>query len=152
MRSLETSLYTFRSGQTSKFPDANAFQIRPSGKLDKFLEHQFFEPCHSPYSSPAMLVPKNNSQLRLVIDWRQLKKQTIKSCWPMPSIEEIFWKVVVTSLTLTCLGDFINSPWKRQVRTIQRSVHQSDHLNGCECQRASLAVPTLFRVSWKRYS
>ena len=37
-----------------------------------------------------MLVPKKNGKLRLVIDYRQLNNQTIKSCWPIPSIEEIF--------------------------------------------------------------
>ena len=47
-------------------------------------------PCHSPYSSPVMLVPKKNGKLRLVIDYRQLNKQTIKSSWPIPSVEEIF--------------------------------------------------------------
>ena len=60
------------------------------------------------------------------------------------------WKVVVTSLRLTCLGDFINSPWKKRVRTIQRSVHHSAHLNGCACQWASPAFQTLFRVSGTR--
>ena len=47
-------------------------------------------PCHSPYSAPAILVPKKNGKLPLVIDYRQLIKQTIKSTWPIPSIEEIF--------------------------------------------------------------
>ena len=37
-----------------------------------------------------MLVPKKNGKLRLIIDYRQLNNQTIKSCWPIPSIEEIF--------------------------------------------------------------
>ena len=37
-----------------------------------------------------MLVPKKNSKSRLVIDYRQLNKQTIKSTWPIPSIEEKF--------------------------------------------------------------
>ena len=37
-----------------------------------------------------MLVPKKNGKVRLVIDYRQLNKQTIKSTWPIPSIEEIF--------------------------------------------------------------
>ena len=46
--------------------------------------------CHSPYSAPARLVPKKNGKLRLVIDYRKLNEQTIKSCWPIPSIEEIF--------------------------------------------------------------
>ena len=26
----------------------------------------------------------------MVIDYRQLNKQTVKSCWPLPSVEEIF--------------------------------------------------------------
>ena len=37
-----------------------------------------------------MLVPKQNGKLRLVIDYRQLTKQTIKSTWAIPSKEEIF--------------------------------------------------------------
>ena len=37
-----------------------------------------------------MLVPKKNVNLRLVIDYRQLNKQTIKSTWPIPSIKEKF--------------------------------------------------------------
>ena len=60
------------------------------GKLDIFLEKDLIAPCRTPYSAPAMLVPKKNGKLRLVIDYRQLNKQTIKSSWPIPSIEEIF--------------------------------------------------------------
>ena len=37
-----------------------------------------------------MLVLKKNGKLRLVIDYRQLNEQTLKSTWPIPSIEEIF--------------------------------------------------------------
>ena len=59
-------------------------------KIDAFLEKKLITPCYSPYSAPAMLVPKKNGKLRLVIDYRQVNKQTIKSCWPIPSIEEIF--------------------------------------------------------------
>ena len=36
-----------------------------------------------------MLVPKKNGKLRLFIDYHQLNKQTIKSTWPIPPIEEI---------------------------------------------------------------
>ena len=54
-------------------------------KIDKFLKHKLITRCHSPPSSPA-----ENSKLRLVIDYRQLNKQTVKSCWPLPSVEEIF--------------------------------------------------------------
>ena len=59
-------------------------------KIDVFLEKELITPCHSPYIAPVMLVPKTNGKLRLVIDYRQLNKQTIKSTWPIPSIEEKF--------------------------------------------------------------
>ena len=59
-------------------------------KLDAFLEKDLITPCHNPYSKPAILVSKKNGKLQLVMDYRQLKIQTIKSYWPIPSIEEIF--------------------------------------------------------------
>ena len=58
-------------------------------KIDAFLTKELITPCHSPYSAPAMLVPKKNGKLRLVIDYRKLNGETIKSCWLIPSIEEI---------------------------------------------------------------
>ena len=59
-------------------------------KIDAFMTNELITPCHCPYSAPAKLVPKKNGKLRLVIDYRKLNEQTIKSCWPMPSIEEVF--------------------------------------------------------------
>ena len=59
-------------------------------KLDAFMNKELITPCHRPYSAPAMLVPKKNRKLRIVLDYRKLNQQTIKSCWPIPSIEEIF--------------------------------------------------------------
>ena len=59
-------------------------------KIDVFLEKELMTPCHSPYSAPALLVPKKNGKLRLVFGYRQLNKQTIKSTWPIRTLEEIF--------------------------------------------------------------
>ena len=80
-------------------------------KIDKFIEIKLLTPCHSPCSSSAMLVPKKNGKLRLVIDYRQLNKQTVKSCWPLPSVEEIFthWKELATSQLSRCHGVSTNS-------------------------------------------
>ena len=37
-------------------------------KIDAFIAKELITPCHSPYSAPAVLVPKKNGKLRLVID------------------------------------------------------------------------------------
>ena len=58
-------------------------------KIDALMNKERITTCHSPYSAPAMPVTKKNGKLRLVIDYRKLNEQTIKS-WPIPSIEEIF--------------------------------------------------------------
>ena len=75
-------------------------------KIDKFLEHKLIMPCHSPYSFSAMLVLKKNSNLRLVIDYRQLNRQTVKSCWPLLSVEEIS-----DTLEGSCYISTINMSW-----------------------------------------
>ena len=59
-------------------------------KHHAFLEKDLITPCHSPYSAPATLVPKKNVKLRLLNNYRQFNNKTIKSCWPIPSKEEIF--------------------------------------------------------------
>ena len=75
-------------------------------KFDKILEHKLITPCHSPYSSPAILVLKKNGNLQLVIHYQQLNKQTVKSCWPLPSVEEIF-----DSLEGSCYFSTIDMSW-----------------------------------------
>ena len=75
-------------------------------KIDKFLEHILITPCHSPYSSPAMLIPKKNGKFRLVIDYRKLKKQTVKSSWPLPSVEEVF-----DTMDGSCYFSIIDMSW-----------------------------------------
>ena len=47
-----------------------------TGKIDAFMTKELITPCHSPYSAPAMLVPKKNGKLRLVTDYIKLKKKT----------------------------------------------------------------------------
>ena len=37
-------------------------------KIDAFMTLGLITACQSPYSAPAMLVPKKNGKLRLVID------------------------------------------------------------------------------------
>ena len=66
------------------------FKKNPRQGIDNFSDHKLITPCHSPCSSTAMVVPKKNGKLKLVIDHRQLNKQMVCSCWPLPSVGEIF--------------------------------------------------------------
>ena len=58
--------------------------------IDAFVTKVLITPCHSPCSAPGVPVPKNNGKLPLVIDSRKTDGETIKSCWPIPTIEEVF--------------------------------------------------------------
>ena len=59
-------------------------------KINKIFERKLITPSQSPYCSPAIWVRKKNSKPWCVIDYRQWSKQTAKSCWPLPSIDENF--------------------------------------------------------------
>ena len=68
-------------------------------KKDAFINKELITLCHSPYSAPAMVVPKKNGKLLLVIDYTKLNEQTIKSCWPIPTLKKflLLFKEVLIS-------------------------------------------------------
>jgi hypothetical protein len=57
-------------------------------ELDKFLKEHvakgYLVPSKSPMASPVFFIKKKDSKLRLVQDYRQLNKITIKNCYPLP--------------------------------------------------------------------
>ena len=61
-------------------------------------------PSKSPYNSPLLLVPKKDGKWRMVIDYRQLNKQTVPERFPMPVINDVLAQLggakVFTSLDL----------------------------------------------------
>lgn len=54
---------------------------------NELLEAGIITESNSEYSSPALLVKKPNSEHRLVIDYRHLKKKTKDRC-PIPRIDD----------------------------------------------------------------
>jgi hypothetical protein len=55
----------------------------------QLLKNQVIKPSMSPYSSPAILVKKNDGTWRLCIYYRKLNKLTVKNKFPIPIIEDL---------------------------------------------------------------
>ena len=72
-----------------------AFRISPTmqkeldSQIQNLLKHDIIRPSQSPYSSPLLLVKKKNKgEYRLVIDYRKVNQQIVKSALPIPILEQ----------------------------------------------------------------
>ena len=57
-------------------------------QLQKLLDKGFIRPRVSPWGAPVLFVKKKDESMRLCIDYRELKKITIK--YPLPRIDDLF--------------------------------------------------------------
>ena len=61
-----------------------------NAEVDKMLKAGVIQPYTSPWSSPVVMIPKDDGTLRFCIDYRELNKITIPDPYPMPRIDDIF--------------------------------------------------------------
>ena len=59
-------------------------------QLSALLEHGFIEPSQSPFGAPVFFVRKSDGSLRLVCDWRELNRITIKDEASLPNVDDLF--------------------------------------------------------------
>ncbi|KAJ4950212.1 hypothetical protein NE237_027044 [Protea cynaroides] len=58
-------------------------------QLQELLDKGYIRPSISPWGAPVLFVKKDGS-VRLCIDYRELKKRTIKNRYPLPRIDDLF--------------------------------------------------------------
>ena len=56
--------------------------------LQNMLQRDIIQPSNSPWSSPIVLVRKNNGTLRFCIDYRRLNRVTRKDAYPLPRVDD----------------------------------------------------------------
>ena len=59
-------------------------------QLQELLEKKYFMSSVSPWGAPILFVEKKDGTLRLCVDYRKLKKITMKNKYPLPRIVDLF--------------------------------------------------------------
>nr|GEX08736.1 putative reverse transcriptase domain-containing protein [Tanacetum cinerariifolium] len=59
-------------------------------QLQKLTYKGFIRPSSSPLGAPVLFVKKKDRSFRMCIDYRELNKLTVKNCYPLPRIDDLF--------------------------------------------------------------
>ncbi|GJQ90092.1 putative reverse transcriptase domain-containing protein [Tanacetum coccineum] len=60
------------------------------GQLKELQDKGFIRPSSSPWGAPVLFVKKKDGSFRMCIDYRELNKLTVKNCYPLPRIDDLF--------------------------------------------------------------
>ncbi|GKE38726.1 putative reverse transcriptase domain-containing protein [Tanacetum coccineum] len=61
-----------------------------SKQLQELFDKGFIRPSSSPWGAPVLFVKKKDGSFRMCIDYRELNKLTVKNCYPLPRIDDLF--------------------------------------------------------------
>nr|GEW04519.1 retrotransposon protein, putative, Ty3-gypsy subclass [Tanacetum cinerariifolium] len=59
-------------------------------QLQKLSKKGFIRPSSSPWGAPMLFVKKKDGSFRMCIDYRELNKLTVKNCYPLSRIDDLF--------------------------------------------------------------
>ena len=74
---------------------SRAYRVNPATQekidqhIDDLLKGGIIRPSISPWSSPIIIVGKEDGSSRLCIDYRRLNKETVKDSYPVPLIADV---------------------------------------------------------------
>ncbi|GJW52037.1 putative reverse transcriptase domain-containing protein [Tanacetum coccineum] len=60
------------------------------GQLKEIQDKGFIRPSSSPWGAPVLFMKKKDGSFRICIDYRELNKLTVKNCYPLPWIDDLF--------------------------------------------------------------
>nr|GEV90746.1 hypothetical protein [Tanacetum cinerariifolium] len=61
-----------------------------SEQLQELSDKGFIRHSSSPWGAPILFVKKKDGSFRMCIDYHELNKLTVKNCYPLPRIEDLF--------------------------------------------------------------
>jgi hypothetical protein len=62
-------------------------------QLEELLMKGYIKPSESPYGAPVLFVHKKDGTLRMCVDYKALNKATVKNRYPLPRIDDIFYRL-----------------------------------------------------------
>ena len=90
-------------------------------QVNELLEKGMIRPSSSPYCLPVLLVQKKDGTYRMCVDYHALNKTTIKNRFPVPQIEDIFYKLK-GSTYYTCID--LTSGY-HQIGIVPEEIHKT---------------------------
>ena len=64
-------------------------RVAVENEVQRLLKNGWITPSNSDYGSPILLIRKKSGDLRIVIDYRLLNRNTILDKYPLPRIDDL---------------------------------------------------------------